>query len=373
MDNKSNMLSVKLANYVLPETKEYKRGNCLTWGKNHEIPRILLAALDKSVLHNALIIGLSKELAGNGFKDNNMIVNADGETLSEILTKVALDLTIFEHYALELHWNLNRTKIVNMYHVDFSTICAGLPDEDGKVTFFYHSPNWDKSTPKVTAIKSFDPNDRAESRQIFVYRTYQSGPDWYTKPEYFTALREIESDYELSLYRVNGLKNKFTAGMIVSFNGGTPGEEEKEAIVADIKSNFSGSENNQSFLVDFAVDKDHAATITAVPRTGDIENQYGKMGEEVDNKLLIAHRISNPLLVGIKTSGTGFSSNAEEIKTSYELFYNKVLKGKQTLLESKFNYLLSFMGYPNANLEIDRILPFAIEDTNTNPSQTPTN
>jgi len=69
MDNKSNMLSVKLANYVLPETKEYKRGNCLTWGKNHEIPRILLAALDKSVLHNALIIGLSKELAGNGFKD----------------------------------------------------------------------------------------------------------------------------------------------------------------------------------------------------------------------------------------------------------------------------------------------------------------
>lgn len=372
MDNKSNMLSVKLSNYVLPETKEYKKGNYITWGKNHTLPKELIAALDKSATHSGIVTSLAQQLAGNGFQDNNTIVNADGETVSEILTKVALDFEIFGSFALELHWNLDRTKIVNMYHIDFSTIASGLADENDKVTFYYHSTNWDKSNPTTTPIKSFDPNDRAESRQIFVYKPYYPGNSYYPRPDYFPVLKWIEIDYELASYKVNGLKNRFSAGMIVSLNNGVPGEEEREAIVRDIKENFSGNEGNEQFLVDFAEDKEHAATITAVP-TDNSENKYGKMEEEKVNEILKAHRITNPLLVGVKTTGSGFSNNADEIKTSYELFYKTVLEPKQKVLENKFNYLLSYMGYPNANLKIDKILPFAIEDNNnTNPTQTPT-
>lgn len=146
-------------------------------------------------------------------------------------------------------------------------------------------------------------------------------------------------------------------------------KKKRETIVNDIRQSFSGSDNNETLLVDFVKDKEHAATITAVP-TDNSENKYGKMEEEKVNEILKAHRITNPLLVGVKTSASGFSNNADEIKTSYELFYKTVLEPKQKVLENKFNYIFNYMGYPNANLKIDKILPFAIEDNNnTNPTQ----
>jgi len=66
--------------------------------------------------------------------------------------------------------------------------------------------------------------------------------------------------------------------------------------------------------------------------------------ERVTSRILTAHRITSPLLLGIKDS-SGFSSNAEEIKVAYAHFEGTVVEPKRKKILSSFGYMLRLMGY----------------------------
>ena len=71
--------------------------------------------------------------------------------------------------------------------------------------------------------------------------------------------------------------------------------------------------------------------------TNNASESYQFLSKEVVNKVLSGHRVTSPLLFGIRTEGGGFGSNADEIRDSYSLFNNTVIIPFQNILLEGLN------------------------------------
>ena len=72
---------------------------------------------------------------------------------------------------------------------------------------------------------------------------------------------------------------------------------------------------------------------------------------------MTAHRITSPLLLGIKDP-SGFSNNADEIQVAYNHFLSTTVQPKQEKILKTYQYILNFFGL-NVKLEVEpnQILP----------------
>ena len=80
------------------------------------------------------------------------------------------------------------------------------------------------------------------------------------------------------------------------------------------------------------------------------DDYYLLLEERISSVILTSHRITSPLLLGIKDSA-GFSSNAEEIKVAYAHFEGTVVEPKRKKIISGFGYMLRLAGY-NVGIKI---------------------
>jgi hypothetical protein len=65
-----------------------------------------------------------------------------------------------------------------------------------------------------------------------------------------------------------------------------------------------------------------------------IQKSYQFLSQETTRKILTGNRVTSPLLFGVKGDGSGFGNNADELRDSYSLFNNTVVKPFQNTLLS---------------------------------------
>jgi hypothetical protein len=75
---------------------------------------------------------------------------------------------------------------------------------------------------------------------------------------------------------------------------------------------------------------------------------------------MLSHKITSPLLLGIRTA-TGFSSNAEELKTSYDVFDKLVITPMQGELLKAFGEVLEVNGIDGSTLFFEKLIPYQVE------------
>ena len=134
--------------------------------------------------------------------------------------------------------------------------------------------------------------------------------------------------------------NGLAPSMLVNFNNGVPNEEERANIEQRILQKFSGSSNAGRFILSFNESQDTAASIEPV-QLSDAHNQYQFLSDESMRKIMVAHRVVSPMLLGIKDQ-TGLGNNAEELKTASTLMDNVVIRPLQNLLIEAFDQILAF-------------------------------
>jgi hypothetical protein len=139
---------------------------------------------------------------------------------------------------------------------------------------------------------------------------------------------------------LNNIMNGLAPSMLINFNNGTPNQEERQLIEAKIAQKFSGTSNAGKFILAFNDNKESSAEITPV-QLSDAHNQYQFLSEEATRKIMVAHRIVSPMLLGIKDS-SGLGNNAEEIKTASLLMDNTVIRPFQELLIDSFDNILAY-------------------------------
>ena len=146
--------------------------------------------------------------------------------------------------------------------------------------------------------------------------------------------------------------------MLINFNNGVPTEEERELIERRIIQKFSGSSNSGKFILAFNDNKEMAASIEPV-QLSDASEQYQFLADESMRKLMVAHRVTSPMLMGIKDN-TGLGNNADELKTASLLFHNTVVRPIQELILDAIDDIMAVNG-ASLNIYFKTLQPLELQ------------
>ena len=363
MEN-NNIYSVKGAAFEaidLPKIKEIRGKKYMYYGEDNLFPELLIELFDGSAMHHTAVEAIKDGIIGDGLEvigDN--ILNKKGETVDEVFEKISLDYTIFNGYALNVVWNREGTRIAEIYHLPFANVRSGKPDEDDEIVEYYYSSDWTNLRKhKEVAYRAFDPTDnRGENAsQIYYCYGYTPGNDVYPMPSYIGGLNDIALDGRVSRFHNANISNGLSPSMFIKFNNGIPTPEERRDIYREIEDTFSGEDNAGRFFLSFSDGADRAMDVQPIESAND--DYYLTLESRITSRILTAHRITSPLLLGIKDA-SGFSNNADEIKVAYAHFEGTVIEPKRKKIVSSFGYMLQLYGL-NVALQVkpNKLIPEA--------------
>ena len=116
---------------------------------------------------------------------------------------------------------------------------------------------------------------------------------------------------------------------MVNFNNGVPDREKQLAIKNDVMNKLTGS-YGERVIVAFNNNAESKTSVENIP-LDNAPQHYEYLSTECSKKIMLTHRVTSPLLLGL-SSANGFSSNADEIENASRLFNNVVIQPVQTCL-----------------------------------------
>ena len=364
----SNVKFVQLSSYTSPVVSENARKGWVEYGDDNDYFNYLINRYNGSPTNNAVISGVIDMVFGKGIDATDSAKNPQGYLQlkklikDEELKKVINDYYMLGNGAFQVIYNKDKSKIVEVYHMPVETLRAEKCNAEGEVEAYYYAYDWSEVRSKkgVERIPSFGCGSQGDKVEILYFRPYRSGSYYYSPVDYQGALPYAELEGEIANYHINNIKNGLAPSMIVNFNNGVPPEEERDIIESQIKQKWSGSSNAGKFILAFNDSSDSAASIEPV-QLSEASAQYEFLSRESQQKVLVGHRITSPMLFGVKDQ-TGLGNNADEIKTAFQLFDNSVIRPKQ---EQVIAALDKILGFNNVSLSLYFVTLAPIEFTDT--------
>ena len=337
---------VNLSTYTSPEIKEVNGEDWIEYGADNNYFQYLIDRYNGSPTNNAAINGISQAIYGKGLNatDANRKPNEYAQMISlfkkDVVRKLSYDLKLMGQCAVQVIYSKDRKKIAQLEHMPIETLRAEKCNDEGDIPAYYYFKDWAniKRSDEPLRIPAYGMSK--ENIEIYYIKPYKSGFYYYSPVDYQGGLQYAELEEEVSNYHLNNIMNGLAPSMLINFNNGTPNQEERQLIEKKIAQKFSGTSNAGKFILAFNDNKEAQAEITPV-QLSDAHNQYQFLSEEAQSKIQVAHRVVSPFLLGIRTS-TGFSSNADEIKTASLLMDNTVIRPFQELLIDAFDNILSY-------------------------------
>jgi hypothetical protein len=360
---------VNLSTYTSPEIKEVNGKDYIEYGEDNNYFQYLIDRYNGSPTNNAAINGISQAIYGKGLNATDASKKPDQYaqmiTLlkKDAVRKVCYDLKLMGQCALQIIYSKDRKTIAQIEHMPIETLRAEKCNDEGDISAYYYFNDWAniKKSDTPLRIPAFGMSN--ENVEIYYIKPYKAGFYYYSPVDYQGGLQYAELEEEVSNFHLNNIMNGLAPSMLINFNNGTPNQEERQLIENKIAQKFSGSSNAGKFILAFNDNKESQAEITPV-QLSDAHNQYQFLSEESQSKIQVAHRVVSPFLLGIRTS-SGFSSNADEIKTASLLQDNTVIRPFQELLIDAFDNILSYNDI-SINLYFTTLQPLEFTEIDTN-------
>jgi hypothetical protein len=343
---------------VKPVPQEKVTDTYVKYGVYNDFPQHLIDLYNNSSIHGTCVNAIVDGIVGEGLISEPSFVLDQAnpkESWNSIYKKLALDFKLYGGYALEIVWNKPRTKIAAVYHIDFSYLRAAEKNYRGEVPGYYISDEWnDKFNYLNTApadypyLPVFDyTKAQEEPKQLYVYRPYSPGQKYYPLPDYIGALDVIELDHEVDRFHINNIKNGLAPSLaITTYTNADP--DQRQQIEQMLRDQYAGAENAGNLLYMDLDDPANKPDITPIP-SNQTDTYYTTINDLVVQKILTAHRITSPMILGIKTEGQ--LGGRTEVLDSYLLLLNTVIRPYQQILLSTIEELLGFV-YPEMEDEL---------------------
>lgn len=357
--------AINLASYTKPQIIEQKNRDWVEYGADNNYYQYLIDRYNGSPTNNAIINAVSDLIYGKGIDatDSNKKPDEYAQMRSLIhgdcLQKVAGDLKLMGQAAFQVIYTKQGRQVAQVEHMPIQTLRAEKMSDDGDIEGYYYCADWTKLKPneKPERYSAFGTSN--DAIEILVIRPYKAGYYYYSPVDYQGGIPYAELEEEVANYHINNIKNGLSPSMMINFNNGVPDEEERMGIERKIREKFSGSSNAGNFILAFNESKELAATIDAVPLS-DAPQQYEFLSSEAMQKLMVAHRVTSPMLLGIKDN-SGLGNNAEEIETATLLFDNTVIRPFQNLIINSVEQILAVNGI-NLDLYFKTLQPLEFTD-----------
>jgi hypothetical protein len=347
------MIIPKYGEALYPSSRVFEddKGKIVYYGETNDFPSYIIELYNKSSISSTAINSIADAIVGGGLtaEDESILdrANRDGESWNDIFKKVALDRAIFGGYALEIIWSNDRTKITDVYHIDFSYVRAHKCNERGIVPGYFVSSEFENkgrlrvSDDDMVFLPRFNKLDRTSPSQLYYFNPYRPGMKYYPLPDYQGGLNIISLDAEIDNFHTNNIKNGLAPSLsITTFTNADA--EDRETIERQLRQAYAGSDNAGSLIYMDVANKDEAPIITPIPQNG-ADGYYTTVNDMVTQKILTSHRIVSPMLLGIKTEGQ--LGGRTEMLEAQALFLKNVIEPKQSDILTTFEEILYCNGY----------------------------
>lgn len=331
---------INLSNYIRPEIREVSGKKWVLNGDKNSFYQIIIDAYNGSPTNSAIIDSYSQFIYGKGLTSNGKSQKPSewAAIMSLVskkdLRKICKDFEMFGEASIEVKYINN--KIQRCFHIAKQRIAPEVANEEGDITGYWYSydfSNVNKYKPERFDAFGFGEglNERSE---IYIIRDYQVGQFYYSNPSYVSGISWAKMEEEISNYSINHIQKGLSFGHIINMNCGI--QESAETIqenTRQIRNHLTGSQNAGAFFLNWNDNKDSEITISAL-EVSDAHQQYAYLSAEARQQLCTSHKLTSPMLVGIKEAN-GFSSNAEEIKVGFaELMINVIRPKQEIILDS---------------------------------------
>ena len=356
---------INLSTYNRPEISEDKRKEWVAYGSDNNYYQYLIDLFTNSATNNAIIGGVSSMIYGKGLDALDSSTKTEEYAAmrsifsNDCLRKVSLDLKLLGEASFQVTYK--DKQVYKAEHFPRQTLRAEKCNEEGKIEAYYYFPDWANIKPadKPKRIASFGFGNGTEP-EVKIAKRYISGFDYYAPVDYQGGLAYAELESEVSDYLINDVQNGFSGTKVVNFNNGIPDQEQQLSIKNDVMRKLTGS-RGEKVIIAFNNNAESKTTIDDVP-LNDAPAHYEYLSTECSNKLMVAHRITSPLLLGIRTGNNGLGNNADEIKTASLLFNNVTIRPYQDLLIDCIDDILAFNGI-SLKLYFKTLQPLEFIDT----------
>ncbi len=321
----------ELSSYTTPvvEVKVNSQNDWVPYGSNNNYFNDLVSYYKGSTTSASIINSLTGLIYGDGLKASdagrkptewaalNSMVNP------EDLKKIIFDRKLLGMAAMKVIYKNGKVQTIKHWPMD--TLRAEKADKSGNINSYYWSTDWTKVRPtdKVSSFPAFGTTNNKKD-EIYVIKPYVTSEFYYTQPDYAACLPYCVLEDQIGDYLINEVISGFSGTTVINVNGVEPLEEEQEEMDQRVRQKVIGA-TGQKTIVSFNSSPEENTTVEKI-QLDDAPDRYRQQSEEARDKIIVGHRITSPLLLGVRENGNGFGSNADEIETA-SLLMDKVVVG----------------------------------------------
>ena len=342
----SNNHVIELKAYNPPKAVENRQEDWVKFGDKNDYYQFLIDRYNNSTTNNQVINNIVKLIFGKGL-DARDAGRKPGEyaqmkmLFSKETTKRAVtDMYLLGQCALQVIYSKNKKTIVDVQHMPVHLLRPQKCNKEGIIENYYYSDNWDKLRDfPPTLIPSFGNGDR--TLEILMIGNYTIGQKYFSSVSYLGGISYAKLEEDISEYLISLVETGFTPLKIINFNNGVPSEDLQRTINDSVVSQTTGA-SGKKVLISFNSDESRKTTIDSIG-LDNAAGQYEYLSNEARDKILLSHGVTSGLLFGIHTA-SGFSSNADELKTAFVLFDNNVIIPNQEQFCDGIDKILAYNG-----------------------------
>lgn len=323
------------------------------WGDDNLLPYALAQMARRSTTHRRIINDKADYISGKGFTFDGSIpalahlverVNGDGESLRQVMNKLAFDKALFGNAFMEIVTDAKHS-FLSLYHQD-ATRCR--LSRDSAHVLLHH--NWRQfnveEARSLPLYPAFTEDDGGLLRSIVHFKDYEPGFSHYGVPPYIAGMNVSAIAYKTDRWNISRLDNSFQLSGVMMLDSITDSEQEAERITRIAEEKFAGKPGQVMFIMKEGDENDNSRFI---PITSQNDGDWQALHDQAVTDIVVAHSWFRSL------SGLDYSSgfSAERILHEYEIALNTVILAEQEeLLEPIRRVICSIVGCDASSLQV---------------------
>ena len=322
------------------------------WGDDNLLPCALALMSRRSTTHRRIINDKADYISGKGFSCDASQprlaefierVNGDGETLRQVINKLAFDKSLFGNAFMEIVTDAGHT-FLSLYHQDAS--CCRVARDSAHILLHH---DWRRfradEARQLPLYPAFEQAADGTLRSMVHYKDYEPMYSHYGVPPYIAGLGVSAIAYKTDRWNISRLDNSFQLSGVMMLDNTVDSEAEADRIIRMAESKFGGKPGQVMFVLKNGSECDNSRFI---PITSQNDGDWRDLHDQAVSDIVVAHSWFRSLS-GLDYS-SGFSS--ERILHEYEVALNTVILAEQAeLLEPVREVIRTVMGCDPASLQ----------------------
>ncbi len=302
------------------------------WGDDNLFPVALSAISRQSVAHRRILNDKSYYISGKGFSFDDAVpglaalvaaANGGGETLRQVLAKLAFDKMMFGNAFLEVATDPTGS-FLSLFHQDASRCRLA---KAGSHVILHH--DWTKYDPKqaqrLPLFPAFEAGGDGTLRSVIHFKEYEPMYQHYGVPSYIAGLNVTAIAWKTDNWNISRLDNAFQLSGVMMLDASVDNDAEASELVRTAETKFAGKPGQVMFIVREGEGDDNSRFI---PINSANDGDWKALHEQSMADIVVAHSWFRSLS-GLDYSG-GFS--AERILHEYEVALNTAILTEQAEL-----------------------------------------